>query len=676
MREVLAAVLICAAQWLLGAQRAEVEVLFPSGEVPLSTGGGARVARGPDGMLDLSVDRAEPGKWPALYLDFPTPRNLSDVSALKVTVTNRSARMLHVGLKVKGDTLQGRLPAHGFELAARREKVMTLRFFAEKWVFDKPHGLVGLKRPPYVGDGSSYSLEKVRSISIYQPPDVHDTSIGIRRIELVRGTDTFERPTVLKADTFCPWVDEFGQARFAEWPDKVHSVEELRARGADEERQFKERPDGIPESDRFGGWAGGPQLKATGFFRTEKINGKWWFVDPEGRLFFAHGADYGWEQIPTGITKREHYFEKLPPETGVFAQFWGYHGKPAPANHNFYSKPENVPFKTFVFSSYNLYLKYGENWGSRNRETTGRRMRSWGLNLIASPDVGKEVRRPYVVGIAPHSRLIEGVNGYWGKLLDPFAPEFAENCRKRAEARRMFGTNEYCIGWFAHNELSWGTDGATLARNVMSSPEDQPAKVALLGMLEAKGVALDKATDEDYRQLGEALADRYYSTVRAAIKAVAPNHLYLGDRNDKENLEVFRAASRYVDVITVNDYEYRPTRALPGGSQDRPFLVTEFHFGCYDTGYFYASLLPVKDQATRADCYRRYLRAALDDPNYIGTCWFTWRDCPITGDWNEAANAQVGLVSIQDVPYTEMVRAMREIAAEMYPRRWHGRKRE
>ena len=42
---------------------------------------------------------------------------------------------------------------------------------------------------------------------------------------------------------------------------------------------------------------------------------------------------------------------------------------------------------------------------------------------------------------------------------------------------------------------------------------------------------------------------------------------------------------------------------------------------------------------------------------------------PISGDWNEGANAQCGLVSMADVPYAEMVRAMRDIAAEMYTRR-------
>ena len=42
--------------------------------------------------------------------------------------------------------------------------------------------------------------------------------------------------------------------------------------------------------DRFGGWADGPKLNATGAFRTEKLDSKWWLVDPDGRLFFSLGV--------------------------------------------------------------------------------------------------------------------------------------------------------------------------------------------------------------------------------------------------------------------------------------------------------------------------------------------------------------------------------------------------
>ncbi|MEI3004161.1 MAG: hypothetical protein V8T87_06005 [Victivallales bacterium] len=35
----------------------------------------------------------------------------------------------------------------------------------------------------------------------------------------------------------------------------------------------------------------GPKLKATGYFRVLRYQGKWWLVDPEGRLFWSTGID-------------------------------------------------------------------------------------------------------------------------------------------------------------------------------------------------------------------------------------------------------------------------------------------------------------------------------------------------------------------------------------------------
>ena len=656
---------------LLFACTGAAETLWPGdGTVGLVAGNCATVeTRG--GLALVHVGACKATLWPGAYFAFPAPRDLSRAGAVKVTFTNCTDRALRLAVKVKGETVQGRLPEGGFTVPPHAERTKELRLFAESWVFDRDPKLLGLKRNPHVGAGSSYSLEKVKSIAVYLPAGTSDVDFGVTRVEVVTGDGSEGNALrVLKADGFSPWVDEFGQANFADWPDKVHSRAEFRARADAEAAELAAKPCGIPGADRFGGWAAGPQLQATGYFRTEKVGGRWWLVDPEGRLFFAHGVNCGWELASTGISGREAYFEKLPPRAGDTKQFWTYHRKPV--FRNYYGDPEHAPFWSFSFSAHNAWLKFGDDWRRRNAENTARRMRSWGINvttgtgadLMKCPD-----RVPYVVSIGPRGRPIEGANGYWGKLGDPFDPAFEADCLRQVRARAAAGTNAWCLGWTSNNEQSWGPDGAALARGVLASPDGQPAKAALLKLLAQKGRTPATATTEDLRLLGEAVADKYYSTVRAAIKSVAPNHLYLGDRNDKRNPEVFRAASRHLDVVTVNVYDHRPGGSLPAGSVDKPLMVTEFHFGCYDTGYFYASLIPVKDQKTRAACYRDYLFAAVDNPNYVGAHWFCWRDCPITGQLGEGANAQCGLVSTTDVPYTELVGAIRDVSASMYPRR-------
>jgi len=45
----------------------------------------------------------------------------------------------------------------------------------------------------------------------------------------------------------------------------------------------------------FGGWKE-IRSKATGFFRTERIGGRWWLITPDGYGYYAVSTDHGkWE---------------------------------------------------------------------------------------------------------------------------------------------------------------------------------------------------------------------------------------------------------------------------------------------------------------------------------------------------------------------------------------------
>ena len=649
------------------------EVIWPGGNVKVVAGNCAKVET-KGGVVYVTATESKPNVWPAAYFTFPAPRDFSNIAEVRVTFTNCCNESLRLSTKVKADTEQGQLPQGGTSVQPLKERTHRLKLFIDNWVFDAPHGLVGLKRNPFVRKGASFSLAKTRSVSVFLPAGSCGETFGVSRVELVPSERDAAAPErkVLHAATFSPWVDAFGQANYVEWPDKVHSAEELRAKGEAEERELAARPQAIPDADRFGGWAKGPQLKATGHFRTEKVDGKWWLVDPDGHLFFSQGVDHVGNGSSTPIRGREHYFEKLPPETGPTKAFWGM--MKWKALRYFYSDPTNIPSKTFDFGNYNLYLKYGDDWRAKRTATIHRRMRSWGLNTIAAsePSIAKagESRMPYTVWMPARSRKIETVQAHWGALLDPFAPEFEENARKTAERLKAYKDDPYCIGFFSGNEQSWSPSETGLARNILDAPDDQPAKMEFLRRLATKGIDPKNVPDDELRAFGIAVAEKYYSTVRDAAKAVAPDMLYLGDRLAWGCPDVVRAAAKYADVVTMNIYDFQPTRDLPPDSADKPIMVTEFHFGCYDTGYFYASLIPVKDQTARAAAYCAYVRAALDNPRYVGTHWFCWRDCPITGFCGEGANAQCGLVSMADVPYAELIGAIRAAAAELYPRRF------
>ena len=108
----------------------------------------------------------------------------------------------------------------------------------------------------------------------------------------LRATGTHTAPSACSGDAepFSPFMDTFGQYKHKDWPGKTRSLAELRQRRDSEATELAAQP-GPKDWDRYGGWVEGPQLPASGFFRTQKTHAKWWLVDPEGRLFFSHGID-------------------------------------------------------------------------------------------------------------------------------------------------------------------------------------------------------------------------------------------------------------------------------------------------------------------------------------------------------------------------------------------------
>ena len=656
----------------VAALAAESETIWPGGGVSVSPGRGASVETH-GGCVFVTATESRPGVWPAAYFEFPEPRDLSGVGEVRVAFTNCCDEALHLSVKVKADTEQGLQPSGGSNVEPHRVHTYRLRLRFDEWTFDEPHGLVGLKRAPLVGDGSPYALEKSRSVAVILPAGASvGSKFGVLGVELVppaaSGRDRSGK--ILHAATFRPWIDRFGQANFADWPDKVHSVRELRLKAEEEAADLAARPQGIPGADRFGGWGDGPELEATGHFRTAKLDGTWWLVDPDGRLFFSHGVDHVGIGRSTPLRDRESYFEELPPATGPARRFWGV--MTDPALYGYYADPGRVPSRTFDFGSFNLYRKYGEDWRGKNAETIHARMRSWGFNTMAEAVRGFETagasRIPYTVMLGISGRRIENAKAHWGGLVDPFSPEFEKSVGEEAEKLRRFADDPWCIGFFSGNEQSWDIAETGLARKVLDSPDGQPAKTEFLRRLAAKGIDPDAVPESELRAFGAAVADKYYSTVRAATKAVAPDMLYLGDRLNWDCPDVVRAAARHADVVSMNIYDGHPERDLPPGSDDKPIMITEFNFGCFEPGYFYASLVPVENQAARAAAYRGYVGAALDNPRYVGTHWFCYQDYPATGHLGEGTNAQCGLVRMTDVPYRELVEAVRETAAELYGR--------
>ncbi|MHC4117703.1 MAG: sulfatase [Planctomycetota bacterium] len=487
---------------------------------------------------------------------------------------------------------------------------------------------------------------------------------------------------------YFPLVDFRGQYKHAEWPGKIHSRKDLERTIELERKDLRQHP-GPAGWDKYGGWLNGPQLEATGHFRAAKWNGKWWLVDPEGRLFWSHGPTcVNRVGAVTRIKGREDYFEGLPGRKSAFAQYF---------------TPSGTR-QRFNFTEANLHRKYGPDWKTVDFKRTAERLRSWGLNTAANwsdPDLYLNNKIPYTVAIGFGWPKLGGKGKKFPDVFDPaFRKGLAERLKKEVDTTTT--TDPYCIGYFVDNELHWNG----LAWTALYAAPDQHAKQAIVKHLKDKYGTVEKLNSawksrfgdwsdmdsvsslrfndrikSDLDEFDRVIAGTYYSICRSCVKAVAPDKLYLGSRltfhyypDDPAGEWVIRIAAKHCDVIGFNRYRYSVADFKLPDDIDRPVIIGEFHFGALDRGQLHTGLRSVVNQRQRARAYEYYVLDALNHPNIVGAHWFQFRDQAVTGR-GDGENYQIGLLDVCDTPYWETVDACREVGYRMYDIR-SGRKNQ
>ena len=478
------------------------------------------------------------------------------------------------------------------------------------------YGAPETARGPYVIDTHhitevSFQLQWPYEDEIEDLPDFRLTNLRLEG-EPVKGR--FVTPAA-----YAPFVDAYGQFAHADWKFKIHSDAELQNDLKAEFAHLKPAPEAW---DRFGGWAKGPQLKATGHFRTEKVDQKWWLVTPEGHLFFSVGLDV--TRIMTDITDGNRHPD------------W-YQG-PFPADGQ------------MKFTIWNLEKKFGKSdFASDYFDLVFRRFDSWGLNTIgnwSAPELTRASRKPYVISVLERAKDVKRHARF--HIYDFADPNFERNLRAAIRekfatdsALRHAATDPMCIGFFVDNELQFQK----------WIPEVGETKAA-------------------------PYLDLYFRLCKEELAKAAPGKLYLGSRfvGFRQAGALWRAAAKYCDVVTVNAYANSvfnlSTRMFDLGAE-RPILVGEFHFGCYDRGMFKPGLAPVWNQTERARSYMRFVEGCLQHPLIVGCHWFQYRDQPLLGRGDGEAY-QIGFVDVCDRPYPEMTRAARKLGGELYEKRANG----
>lgn len=288
---------------------------------------------------------------------------------------------------------------------------------------------------------------RISRIAIISVDAVGPTTVVIRS---VRGVGDYVQPPEGEIDpALMPFVDRYGQYKHKEWPGKIHSDRDLAAQRQreDEDLVAHEGPSGW---DQYGGWATGPKLEATGHFRVEKHDGRWWLVDPEGCLFWSHGIDCVSLHASTRVVGREAYFEELDDRFRV-----GEH---------------------YDFARANLLRKYGDLWEPTAIERAHRRLRSWGMNTLGNwshESVYSLRRTPYVVPI--HYRSPE-LGRFPYRDMDLFRQVLRD---RLAREKGRTADDPWCIGYFVDNELRWPEEGqAALAEAYYGTCRDEVRRAA------------------------------------------------------------------------------------------------------------------------------------------------------------------------------------------------------
>ncbi len=538
-----------------------------------------------------------------------------------------------------------------------------------------------MQSTPYSREYITYNvdLSDVREVRFHQRWNKVGLKWTVSDVEFLPGR-LADVPDYMKLpeEEFFPFIDRYGQFRWRDWPGKIHSDEELLAAREAEEADLAANP-GPSDWDQYGGWAAGPQLEATGRFRTEKVDGKWWLVDPEGHLFWSHGVlrlSPGNAVTPLsapGLADRRKWFQELPsksdPEYGVFYTTFD------PLLGSYYAARGIEDH--YDFSAANCYRKYGPDFRAVYDTLCHRRLRSWAMNTMANatePSMTSMDRTPWCDRIEIVSKPMDpNAKTIWWSLPDPFDPSFREEIDRQLLARKDELQDPWCIGFFVDNEHHWG-DGDHVAQCAIDAQEGSAVKDALKSFLKdryGKLISFDEMTADDKLAFNDLVIEKYYSTIREEFDRLAPGLMYLGCRfgGYPGNPSVIQIGAKYCDLLSDNIYKYNlDCFTLPEGI-DKPVLIGEFHFGATDRGPFHPSQVWTTSQADRGECYKDFVRSALEHPNFVGTHWHQFSDQATTGRF-DGEDFQVGFTDVCDTPYKETVEAAREIGGKMYRMRY------
>jgi hypothetical protein len=531
--------------------------------------------------------------------------------------------------------------------------------------------------------GRRLEPNEIHHVTFTNYPCFHDVQVRLSEIQL---TDTPPQEYPLPDVRL---IDEMGQYKRKDWPQKVGNLGELRGRLQHFDASL---PEGYPFSNwsSFGGWKSKKLAEGTGFFSRIKAEGRWWLVDPEGYAFFSMGPDCVVARADCRVDGIEKFMDWLPdredPEYG--GMFDGWRGK--------FNIPRRRQARLFSFEQANLYRVFGSEWYPKWSSIMERQLKQCGMNTLGNWSDRKLLGRmdlPYVTMLP---RFPSTEQKIFRDFPDVFSPEYGEDAAKAAEELRAGCRDPLMIGYFLSNEPAWAfVDNLVLADEVLYNPARTVCRERLIGFLRERYEdieELNKAWNQDFgsfndlyaplrqvsrrseeagrdmREFSRLMMKAYVEIPSKACRAADPNHMNLGLRWAWISDPDVVTGWQNFDVFSINCYALDPTPALDNVQKlqvDLPVMIGEFHFGALDSGLTATGLEGVLTQKDRGLAYRYYCERVAKHPYGVGCHYFQCYDQFALGRF-DGENYNIGLFDICSQPYREMMDAIRTCSEGIY----------
>ncbi|CAI6024137.1 carbohydrate-binding protein [Cohnella sp. JJ-181] len=483
-------------------------------------------------------------------------------------------------------------------------------------------------------------------------------------------------PTQMKAELAkdALMVDPYGQWMSETWTGKVASDAQLQQEYANEASQLAGVTLDQTRYDAYGGIKSKGKYAATGFFRLQKLDGRWWFITPDGYPFIMKGVDAAslWESgyktplLKADGTTRE-IFGELPDRTRY-----------SPA----YTNDADGQYVSFLVA--NVMKKYGTDYETKWESITKKRLIDWGFNAFTKWTKPKNIAFPYIQVLQDPATLRRIQWTY--DVFDPQSATVIENALK-AQLQAAKASN-WLIGYTYDNEAGWNDE---IVKQVLAYTSSSPAKSAfvdfmaprynndlgavnrLLGTNAASFAALkdvpidmSKVPGIDVSEYIRLASDKYYSMIQTIIRKYDPNHLFLGTSvvpTWRTSLDWDQGAMPYVDAFSVDSYTRDNAWISRYEAYGKPLLNQEYSFGASMRGLSYISAPTKTDTvAERGAAFQTFIESQASHPLFVGSGWYAYYDQPVTGR-PDGESYNTGLVNQQDQPYKEMVGIMKSVHA-------------